>query len=96
MAADDAFAPDPTSSEDSIARYCLIGILGASGIESAEALAENLAYNPVIKGQGFLVETDDAKNYRFDHALIVHLWTKMSTRMLFYGIILKETKYQKR
>lgn len=83
MAADDAFAPDPTSSEDSIARYRLIGILRASGIEPTESLTKNLAYDPMIKGQSFLIETDDAKNDRFDHALIVHLLSKKSIPHLF-------------
>lgn len=62
MAADDSSEAHPASSDDSIARYRLIGILRASRIETAESLAENLAYNPMIKGQGFLIETDDAKN----------------------------------
>ncbi len=71
MAADDAFASYPASTQYSIALNGLIGILRASGIEPAETLTKNFSYDAMIKRQCFLIDTDEPEDNAFKHIIIV-------------------------
>lgn len=41
-------------------------------MKSAEPLTENFAYDPVIKGEGFLIQPNESENEAFKHIIIVH------------------------
>ena len=84
MAAEDSFHTGKTSTNDAIFFDSFIRISATGRIIAAESLPEDFPGKPVVKRQGFLVETDEGENKALKHNLFILLAVKDPTRTIAF------------
>ncbi len=73
MAAEDAFASHPATSEYATAFYSLVGVLRASWMKPAKTFGHHITYEAMIERERLLIKPDESQKELVEHRTRIRL-----------------------